>query len=176
MKHMKEKNFRNVESLQFVINILNDAYLLLGEKEKEHIKSRISELKAGALGYGTGTMCSLAILSRLGIKGLSTGGVASGLTVAGETVKGGMLAGMFVMSLPAVICTGAGVCISKYVLSEQLKGEEYCIYTEIWEVLYSFERGLIQKDEVEEEKNIHIEALILMLRRILADIKDDLGL
>lgn len=176
MKHIKEKKFRNVESLQLVINILNDAYLLLGEKEKEQIKKKVSELRAGALGYGAGCVCSLAILSHLGIKGLSTGGVASGLIVAGETVKGGMLAGMLILSIPVMAGTGAGICVSKYMLSKQLGWEEYCLYIEIREVLYSFERKLIQMDEDYEEKKIHVETLILMLGRASADIKEDLGL
>ena len=50
----KEKNFTSLESLQPVVNVVNDAAMALDDKDRTIKESAIPEVVAGALGAGVG--------------------------------------------------------------------------------------------------------------------------
>ena len=96
----KEAVFQNVESLQQVVNIINEAAAALNDKTRTIWESPIPEVLAGALGAGIGGIGSFAALYGLGTVGLSAVGITSGLATIGSVVGGGMVAGVFVMAAP----------------------------------------------------------------------------
>ena len=92
----KEMNFKNVDSLQPVVNVVNEAAAALNDKTRTIKESAIPEVLAGALGAGIGGIASFAALYGLGVVSLSVAGITSGLAAAGAIVGGGMVAGVFV--------------------------------------------------------------------------------
>ena len=83
-------NFQSVESMQSVVNVVNEAAAALNDKDRTIRESAIPEVLAGALGAGIGGVESFAALYGLGVVGLSAAGITSGLAAAGAIVGGGM--------------------------------------------------------------------------------------
>lgn len=82
-------NFQNIESLQSVVNVLNEAAIAINDKKRTIRESSIPEVLAGALGAGIGGISSFAALYRLGsVVGLSAAGLTSGLATAGGIIGG----------------------------------------------------------------------------------------
>ena len=90
----KNMNFQSVESLQSVVNVVNEAAVAVDDKKRTIRESAIPEVLAGALGAGIGGVGSFAALYGLGsVVGLSAAGITSGLAAAGGIVGGGNLHG-----------------------------------------------------------------------------------
>ena len=101
VKKKKDMVFQSVESLQQVVNVVNEAAAAVNDKSRTIRESAIPEVLAGALGAGIGGVGSFAALYGLGsVVGLSAAGITSGLAAAGSIVGGGMVAGVFVLVAP----------------------------------------------------------------------------
>ena len=121
----KELNFKNEESLEPVVKVINEANEFLMDKEKIITDSSISDVMAGALGAGVGGVTSFAALYFGGsVVGLSAAGITSGLAAAGAVVGGGMAAGIAVLAAPAVILGGAALKITADKKRKQLKNKK----------------------------------------------------
>ena len=92
IKRKKDMNFQSVESMQSVVNVVNEAAAALNDKRRTIRESAIPEVLAGALGAGIGGVGSFAALYGLGVVGLSAAGITSSLATAGTIVGGGMVA------------------------------------------------------------------------------------
>ena len=103
IKRKKDMNFQSVESMQSVVNVVNEAAAALNDKRRTIRESAIPEVLAGALGAGIGGVGSFAALYGLGVVGLSAAGITSSLATAGTIVGGGMAAGVFVLAAPVAI-------------------------------------------------------------------------
>ena len=97
IKKKKEMVFQSVDSLQQVVNVVNEAAAAVNDSKRTIKESAIPEVLAGALGAGIGGVGSFAALYGLGVVGLSAAGITSGLATAGAIVGGGMVAGIFVL-------------------------------------------------------------------------------
>lgn len=98
VKKKKDMVFQSVESLQQVVNVVNEAAAAVNDKSCTIRESAIPEVLAGALGAGAGGVVSFTALYGLGsVVGLSAAGITSGLAAAGSIVGGGMVAGVFVL-------------------------------------------------------------------------------
>ena len=75
VKKKKKMNFQNVESLQQVVNVVNEAAYALDDKTRTIRESAIPEVLAGALGAGVGGAVSFAALYGGGLVGLSAAGI-----------------------------------------------------------------------------------------------------
>ena len=84
----KELVFQSVESLQQVVNVINEAAAALNDKIRTIRESPIPEVLAGALGAGIGGIGSFAALYGLCTVGLSAVGITSGLATIGSVVGG----------------------------------------------------------------------------------------
>lgn len=73
----KELVFQSVESLQQVVNVINEAAAALNDKTRTIRESPIPEVLAGALGAGIGGIGSFAALYGLGTVGLSAAGICN---------------------------------------------------------------------------------------------------
>ena len=83
VKKKKDMNFQSVDSLQQVVNVVNEAAVALNDKTRTIKESTIPEVLTGALGAGIGGIGSFAALYGLGTVGLSAAGITSGLAAAG---------------------------------------------------------------------------------------------
>lgn len=99
IKKKKDMNFQSVDSMQSVVNVVNEAAVALNDKNRTIKESAIPEVLAGALGAGIGGVGSFAALYGLGVVGLSAAGITSGLATAGAIVGGGMVAGIVLLCL-----------------------------------------------------------------------------
>ena len=86
IKRKKDMNFQSVESMQSVVNVVNEAAAALNDKRRTIRESAIPEVLAGALGAGIGGVGSFAALYGLGVVGLSAAGITSSLATAGTIV------------------------------------------------------------------------------------------
>ena len=111
----KNMNFQSVESLQSVVNVVNEAAVAVDDKKRTIRESAIPEVLAGALAAGIGGVGSFAALYGLGsVVGLSAAGITSGLAAAGGIVGGGMAAGVFVLAAPVAVLGGVGVGVAAH--------------------------------------------------------------
>ena len=73
----KDMRFQSVDSLQSVVNVVNEAAEALNDKRRTIKESAIPEVLTGALGAGIGGIGSFAALYGLGTVGLSAAGITS---------------------------------------------------------------------------------------------------
>ena len=86
VKKKKEMVFQSVDSLQQVVNVVNEAAMAVNDKTRTIGHSAIPEVLTGALGAGIGGVRSFLALYGLGTVGLSAAGITSGLAAAGEYI------------------------------------------------------------------------------------------
>lgn len=130
VKKKKDMNFQSVDSMQSVVNVVNEAAVALNDKNRTIKESAIPEVLAGALGAGIGGVGSFAALYGLGVVGLSAAGITSGLATAGAIVGGGMVAGVFVLAAPVAGLAAAGVGVVSHLKNKQLRQEKERLYKE----------------------------------------------
>ena len=131
IKKKKEMVFQSVDSLQQVVNVVNEAAAALNDSKRTIKESAIPEVLAGALGAGIGGVGSFAALFGLGVVGLSAAGITSGLATAGAIVGGGMVAGVFVLAAPIAVLAAGGVGVASHLKNKQLRQEKERLYKEV---------------------------------------------
>jgi len=82
VKKKKDMVFQSVDSLQQVVNVVNEASAALNDSKRTIRESAIPEVLTGALGAGIGGVGSFVALYGLGVTGLSAAGITSGLAAA----------------------------------------------------------------------------------------------
>lgn len=175
VKSKKKMNFKNIESLQPVANIINEADLALKEKSRTIHDSAISEVLTGALGAGIGAAFSFAALYGLGVTGLAASGITSGLAAAGAIVGGGMVAGVFVLTAPVAGLAGLGVALANRKKMKQLKGEKQRTYIEAVKKQNSIAKALSNEIEASKERIDYLTSLNILLKQAIKDLSQDLG-
>lgn len=182
MTEKKKLLFPNYDSLQQVVNVVNEATQALNDKSRTIKESTIPAVLAGALGAGVGGAISFAALYSLGLTGLSAAGIMSGLAVAGGAASvavGGAVsasvAGLFVLALPVAGLAAGGVGIATHFKSKQLKQEKERLYKEAVKKHQSIIQAL--KDEVSatEERANYLMSINILLQQAINDLKKDLG-
>lgn len=182
IKKKKEMKFQSVEALQQVVNVVNEASDALSDKKRTIRESAIPEVLLGAIGAGAGGAISFTTLYGLGTVGLSAAGITSGLAAAGagaSAVMGGLLspmvAGIFVLALPAAGLAAAGVGTAVHMKNRQLRQEKERLYQE---VLIKHQAVILaQKQALNEsrERQEYLQSLNTLLARAVQDLKHDLG-
>ena len=124
MASNNRKNFKSLDALQSVVNVVNEAGEAVKDKSRTIANSAIPDVLAGALGAGVGGVASFAALYGLGVAGLSAAGITSGLAAAGAVVGGGMVAGVFVLAAPAIVLAAGGVGIASAIKRKRLRQEK----------------------------------------------------
>lgn len=182
IKKKKEMKFQSVEALQRVVNVVNEASDALSDKKRTIRESAIPEVLLGAIGAGAGGAISFTALYGLGTVGLSAAGITSGLAAAGagaSAVMGGLLspmvAGIFVLALPAAGLAAAGVGTAVHMKNRQLRQEKERLYQEVLKKHQAV--ILAQKQALNEsrERQEYLQSLNTLLARAVQDLKHDLG-
>ena len=175
VKKKKDMIFPSVDSLQQVVNVVNDAAVALSDKTRTIRESAISEVVVGALGAGVGGAASFAALYGLGVTGLSAAGITSGLATAGAIVGGGMVAGTFVLAAPIAVLAAGGVGIATHRKNKQLQQEKERLYQEALRKHQAIIQALKEESMAAKERIDYLQGLNILLRKAIDDLQKDLG-
>ena len=177
-KQEKEKmNFPSMDSLQSVVNVLNEAALTLGNPTRTIKDSPLVEVFSAALGTGSGAGVSFLALYGLGTVGLSAAGITSALAAAGSIVGGGMVAGVLVLAAPIMGLAGAGVVVAKQIKKKQVRQVKKELFADAKEKLklVEEERKRVSTDEdVPKDRKDILKALEIVLKKIIGELEADL--
>lgn len=173
----KNMNFQSVESLQSVVNVVNEAAVAVDDKKRTIRESAIPEVLAGALGASIGGVGSFAALYGLGsVVGLSAAGITSGLAAAGGIVGGGMAAGVFVLAAPVAVLGGVGVGVAAHLKNKQLRQEKERLYKEVLSKHDAIIKALKEEADADKERMDYLQSLNILLQRAITDLQKDLGI
>lgn len=176
VKKKKEMTFQNLEALQPIVNVVNEAAYALNDKARTIQESAIPEVLGGALGAGIGGVGSFAALYGLGTVGLSAAGITSGLAAAGALVGGGMVAGIFVLAAPVAVLAAGGVGISSKIKDKQLRQEKERLYTEALKKQQAIIKALKDEASADKERLDYLQSLNILLTQAVKDLQKDLGI
>lgn len=177
IKKKKEMKFQSVESLQQVVNVVNEAAVALSDKSRTIRESAIPEVLMGALGAGIGGVGSFVALYGMGsVVGLSAAGITSGLAAAGGLVGGGMVAGVFVLAAPVAALAAGGVGLAAHLRSKQLRQEKDRLYKEALLKHEAIIKALKEEADADKERLNYLQSLNILLSRAIDDLKFDLGI
>ena len=176
VKKKKNMVFQSVESLQQVVNVINEAAAALNDKTRTIKESSIPEVLLGALGGGIGGAVSYAALYGLGKVGLSAAGIMSGLKAAGSIVGGGMAAGVLVLAAPVAGLAAAGVGLASHLKYKQLRQEKMRLYEEALKKHQAIIQALKDEFEASKERLEYLQSLNILLTQALKDLQKDLGI
>jgi hypothetical protein len=175
VKKKKDMNFQSVDSLQQVVNVVNEAAVALNDKTRTIRESAIPEVLSGALGAGIGGIGSFVALYGLGTVGLSAAGITSGLAAAGSIVGGGMVAGIFVLAAPVAVLAAGGVGIASHLKNKQLRQEKERLYQEALKKHEVIIRALKDEEDADKERLDYLQSLNILLAQAVKELKHDLG-
>ena len=174
-KKKKEMNFKNQESLQTVVKIIEEADSALNDKSRTIATSSIPEVLTGALGVGVGAGVGFAARYLGGsVVGLSAAGITSGLAAAGAIVGGGMAAGLAVLAAPAVVLGGVGVGIASHIKHKKLKDSKLICYKEALKKQSAIIKALHEEATADKERIDYLNSLNIMLQAAIRDLEQDL--
>lgn len=176
VKKKKDMVFQSVESLQQVVNVVNEAAAAVNDKSRTIRESAIPEVLAGALGASIGGVGSFAALYGLGsVVGLSAAGITSGLATAGSIVGGGMVAGVFVLAAPVAALAAGGVGLASHLKNKQLRQEKERLYKEALKKHEAIIQALKSEADADKERLDYLQSLNILLTQAIKDLKKDLG-
>ena len=167
--------FPSVDSLQQVVNVINEAAAAVNDKTRTIRESAIPEVLAGALGASIGGVGSFAALYGMGVVGLSAAGITSGLAAAGGIVGGGMVAGVFVLAAPVALFAVGGVLLASDLKNKQLKQEKERLYKEALKKHEGIISALKAEADADKERLDYLQSLNILLTQAIKDLKNDLG-
>lgn len=177
-KNEKEKmNFPSMDSLQSVVNVLNEAAITLGNPTRTIKDSPLVEVFSAALGTGGGAGVSFLALYGLGTVGLSAAGITSALAAAGSIVGLGMVGGVFVLAAPIVGLAGAGVAVAKQIKKKKVREVKKELFADAKEkyTLIVEERKRVSTDEdVPKDRKDILKGLEILLKKIIGELEADL--
>jgi hypothetical protein len=176
VKDKNKMNFKSLDSLKSVANVINEAAAALNDKARTIEKSSIPEVLSGALGAGIGGAASFAALYGLGVAGLSAAGITSGLAAAGAIVGGGMAAGVLVLAAPAAILAGAGVLAASRIKDNQLRKEKERLYQEALAKHEALIKAMKEEAEADKERIDYLQSLNILLQQAIKELQKDLGM
>lgn len=176
VKKKKDMVFQSIESLQQVVNVVNEAAAAVNDKSRTIRESAIPEVLAGALGASLGGVSSFVVLYGAGsVVGLSAAGITSGLAAAGSFVGGGMVAGVFVLATPVAALAAGGVGLATYLKNKQLRQEKERLYKEALKKHEAIIQALKSEIDADKERLDYLQSLNILLTQAIKDLKKDLG-
>lgn len=175
VKKKKDMVFQSVDSLQQIVNVVNEAAAAVNDSKRTIKESAIPEVLAGALGAGIGGVGSFAALYGLGVVGLSAAGITSGLAAAGAVVGCGMVAGIFVLAAPIAALAAGGVGVAAHLKNKQLRQEKERLYKEVLARHEAIIKALKDEADATQERLDYLQSLNILLQQAVKDLGHDLG-
>jgi hypothetical protein len=171
----KSKNFKSLDALQPIVNVVNEASEAIKDKNRTIANSAIPDVLAAALGAGMGGVISFAALYGLGVVGLSAAGITSGLAAAGSIIGGGMVAGVFVLAAPVAVLAVGGVGIASAVKRKQLNQEKTRLLKTAIEKHHAIVSALKEEVDATKERADYLTSLNILLQQAIKELQADLG-
>ena len=165
VKKKKDMVFQSVESLQQVVNVVNEAAAAVNDKSRTIRESAIPEVLAGALGAGIGGVGSFVALY----------GSVVGLSAAGSIVGGAMVTGVFVLAAPVAVLAAGGVGLAAHLKNKQLWQEKEHLYKEALKKHEAIIQALKSEADADKGRLDYLQSLNILLRQAIKDLKNDLG-
>ena len=182
LKKKKDRIFQTVESLQLVVNVINESAIAISDVTRTIRESNIPDVLLGALGASTGAAISFTLLYGLGTVGLSGAGIMSGLATAGgglSVLVGGAVsasvAGIFVLALPIAGLAAGGVMVSANLRNKQLYQELFRLQKETLKMQINIENALKLEVNANEERIEYLTSLNILLKQAIKDLNKDLS-
>ena len=139
---------------------------------------RVAKLRAapvgGVIGLGAGVGASFATLYFAGISGFSAVGITSGLATIGGVLGGGMLAGVSLFALPAIILGAGAYAVLNKEDKKQLMILKQDLLEEAKIQLKRIKANLELTTEIRRQE--YLIKLVIMLEGIISDLAHDLSL
>lgn len=176
MKKKKELIYKNLEALQPIVNVVNEAANALNDKTRTIQESAIPEVLTGALGAGIGGVLSFTALYGLGTVGLSAAGITSGLATAGGIIGGGMVTGIFVLAAPIAVLAAGGVGVASHLKNKQLKQEKERLYKEALKKHQAIIQSLKDEADADQKRLDYLQSLNILLTQAIKDLRKDLSI
>jgi len=171
----KQTIFKSMDSLNSIINVVNESGEALNNKARVIADSAIPEVLAGAAGAVAGGALSFIALINLGsVVGLSAAGITSGLAAAGAVVGGGMVAGIGVLAAPAVIIGAGAVGITSAVKRKKLTEKKEELLKAAVSKYDAIVHTLSSEVNITKERAEYLNALNVLLQAAIRDLKADL--
>ena len=170
VKKKRDMVFQSVDSLQQIVNVVNEAAAAVNDSKRTIKESAIPEVLAGALGAGIGGVGSFAALF-----GLSAAGITSGLAAAGAVVGGGMVAGIFVLAAPIAALAAGGVGVASHLKNKQLRQEKERLYKEVLARHEAIIKALKDEADATQDRLDYLQSLNILLQQAVKDLSHDLG-
>ena len=169
---MDKKNFKTLESLQPVINVLNESNLALQNAGRTIKDSEMANVLHGVLGFGiggtVGVGLSFTALYTAGITGISAVGITSGLAAIGI---GGMIGGIFTIAGLVAVPATIGVMIAmKLSKDKKLKYAKENLLNNAIEVQDTMSKAT----KIAKERFDYLNSLDILLSQAIKDLKEDL--
>ena len=172
MKKKNEAKFPNLESLNTVKSVIDDADAALKDKSRKIKDSPLSETLAGAVGVGVGAGISFAALYLGGsVVGLSAAGITSGLAAAGALIGGGMA----VLAAPAAILGGLAVGTTSHFKNKKLRQSKELLYKTALAKQTAILKALKEESDADKERIEYLKSLSVLLQAAIQDLRCDLG-
>lgn len=171
----KKSNFKSMDSLNYVIKVVNEAEEALNNNARIIANTPFPEVLAGAAGAVVGGGLSFAALVNLGVAGLSAAGITSGLAAAGSIIGGGMVAGIGVLAAPAAVLGTGAVVITAAVKRKKLTEKKEELLKAAVSKYDAIVRALKDEANLTKERAEYLNALNILLQAAIRDLKADIG-
>lgn len=172
---MPKKNFKSLDSLVPIAQIVDEADEALNDRSRVIGNSAIPEVLAGAAGAVAGGAISFVALINLGTVGLSAAGITSGLAAAGSIVGGGMAAGIAVLAAPAAVLGAGAVGVTAAIKRKKLKETKEELLKAAVLKYDAIVRALKNEVDMTKERSEYLNALNILLKAAIRDLRTDLG-
>ena len=148
VKKKKDMVFQSVDSLQQIVNVVNEAAAAVNDSKRTIKESAIPEVLAGALGAGIGGVGSFAALYGLGVVGLSA---------------------------PIAALAAGGVGVAAHLKNKQLRQEKERLYKEVLARHEAIIKALKDEADATQERLDYLQSLNILLQQAVKDLGHDLG-
>jgi hypothetical protein len=174
------KNFKTIDALQTVVNVVNEANEAVKDKNRTIANSAIPDVLAGVVGAGLGGVISFTALYTLGTVGLSAAGLTSGLAAAGGGAAailgtGAMVTGIFVLAAPVAVLAVGGVGIVATIKRKKLRQEKERLLQAALEKHHAIVTALRNEVGATKERADYLNSLNILLQQAIKDLQADLG-
>lgn len=171
----KECNFKNLDSLNSVQNVVNEASEALKDPKRTVKGSAIPDALGAAGGAAVGGGIGFAALYYAGTTGLSAAGITSGLAAAGSIVGGGMVAGIGVLAAPVFILGVGGYALVHRRHEKKLRQEKERLYSAALQKQQAIINELKNKAQMSKDRADYLERLNILLQKAIEELRQDLG-
>ena len=120
------------------------------------------------------TSFTVSALYGLGSTGFSAAGITSGLAAAG--LGAGMLGGIVVLAIPAVILSNLGASFAPGLNDKMLQDEKNHLYMEASKQYEALIKTIKKEVNATEERKEYLQGLKILLAQTIRDLKKDLGI